>query len=490
MPVHGVPRCGPCCKKGANCNRCGVCWPQTLCVTGTVTPANSGTGTGSGPVICCTSFSNRIPSSNCDWYGTFGCNNALIDVRVEVVDGSGTGSGTGTGECLTRVTSIALGITLYFTGALPAMTFSGTDFNGTQYDVTISKPDVVPNPLYTGKCAVCACASCLPAKLCARILLGDPCGGEGSLICPWNCAGWTGGTILAGNQSFSISFTLSETDCAVIVHISTGEGSGTGTGVSQSSTIVLETASGGSGDPNGFSCHESGSESDLEVGGPPLKNYNTFTIISAQFLILDSLGDEVGILYVEDCACNCLCEATPFIDCSGSCPLFEPVNPICSTPITLTAEIIAPQCPSLDGKTWPISPFQPADPYINGCQAKGINGVGGIGEVVIDCPTVDCPDSQIFITLCDFWYEPKPGCGNTDVDMSRYKLAMIRSPSGSSLLGCGLTGSEVGVYSSAATSSCPLGRVDFTVPLTFFTTDADFLCCKGAGGSVTIRVTP
>lgn len=535
--------CKPCCKRTSKCNKCASCLPQTLCVSGTVSPAggtgtpqtgtatSTATGTGSGAPLCCVEYANRIPSDamNCGWSGVVGCSVAMFDLFVEVVERGKTGTGTstfsdtGTGSnnspCETRVTSQALNHTWIFHGSLPVMHMTGTDTRGYEYSFTVQHPAVVTNPYYVGACAPCKCAGCLPAKICASVTIygGETpthdgmllfCGGTGSLVCPWNCNGWTGGDIQAGDKTYNVSISMGgnvETGTASGSFTGTGTGSGSGTQltnecaitvhvsgphINQFKTIFLEDT----GDfKTGISCKEQGSTGVLNRNGGG-HVYTTDTIFNTSFALFSTeTGAQLGLFSLNDLACSDKCEKTFSKDCSGSCPKFQPCDENCCGKKPWHIELISP-CPQLDGKNWVVATevvcgdFQGGNWGDNTCQRRSRPDLSSLAWA---CGSDACPDGGISQQCSLFWYEGNTDCGDKDVDMSRYRCflqmggAFCSGPPGCSQIFPGQRGAYFHPY--LPTTSCTLGRIDFQIPTSFFISPGNVCqCCHDKLDTMTI----
>lgn len=504
------PRCRSCCKKGDRCDRCVSCRPIYLCVHGLVTP-HTGTGTGTSEItgtgtsiaVCCSSFDQRIPSAGCGWSGTVGCTNAMIDIAVEIIT-TGTGTGTGTvGHCTTKVSSVALGKELYFAGSLPDMSFDGKDSYGTYYEITINRATLVENPLYESQCPVCACAGCLPSSLCVRASLNyRSCTTVGSGIGTWNCNGWTVPAIRVGLTDIHVTIEL-ETDgtCGAKVRVtsSTGTGTGTGTGVSinQVEHILFENLTESPENPGGYECTEYGSGGTLHRGVAPYDKYDTHSIIDQSYTLVDTNGLTVGTLKIQDHSCGSPCEATQFSYCSGHCPTFEPVPQICQHRPDLHVELIAPEAPLWDGTTWVITQDTPSfsqtcPTYSSivtaNCQITGLPGPNLDGRVILaDCPPPTPGNTyarEVEILCFVMWYSARDGCGDLDVDMSRYRLTLTVQTRGA----CNDGGIAKSVTATLTPSdwSCPSGWIDFTWSLSNMTSECT--CYPDTVGDVTFRI--
>lgn len=502
------PKCGSCCKKGSKCDRCVSCRPIYLCVHGLVTPhtgtgtgTSEITGTGTSVVVCCSSFDQRIPSSGCGWAGTVGCTNAMIDIAVEIIT-SETGTGTGTAShCTTKVTSVALDKVLYFSGSIPEMTLDGKDSSGTYYELTINRATLVSNPLYESQCPVCSCAGCLPSSLCVRASLAyRTCNTVGSGVGTWNCHGWTVPPIRVGNADIHVSIDLeSDGTCGAIVRVtsSTGTGTGTGTGVSinQVEHILFESVTESPDNPRGYQCTESGSIGTLTRGSTPYEKYNTNSIISQSYTLVDTHGTTVGTLAIEDQSCGSRCESTQFSYCSGHCPTFEPVPQICQARPALHVEMIASEAPLWDGTTWSIvqdplialcptyrSSILPAD----ACQLTGLPGTDG-RIILPSCPP-PAPGStyarEVEILCFVMWYDPRSGCGDIDVEMGGYRLTLTVQTRGACVDG-GFAKSVTATL-SAVLWDCQAGWVDFRWDLSNMTSPCT--CYPDVDGPVTFRI--
>lgn len=204
--------CRKCCFLDQRGNGCARCWPRWLCADIHITPA------GDNP--CC-DFSILLPYV-CDeqaWIGTGTCTDGLyrLDLEVQVVRDEDD-------NCVVVVTGSYIDGSLTFDTDDPnGVTFDLSDGPaGDGYEVTLSLPRVVGNPVIDDENSPCACANCLPEIICVGVngppyafsFPGDP------IVVPCSCEqyhafmfdcdarAWVGPPVVCGDKSYAITMEL------------------------------------------------------------------------------------------------------------------------------------------------------------------------------------------------------------------------------------------------------------------------------------------
>lgn len=345
-------RCDGCCSLDTSCcEACARCTPRWFCALVEVAPKSTGTGTGSGsggsvPPYCC-KFKFRLNRTSCNlWSGSGSCGSpsaVFLDLELELVHSQ---PATGTGDsCSTKITSTLLEEPVYFEGVFP----NGMEFDVETDDfilsVTLSRSNLIENPLITEQCSPCTCATCIPEKLMVSIRGQDGtfCGCFDKKIYVWDCAsrGWIGDPLICRDKTYTPTIRIPPvTDNVCGVYI-TGSITGGVTPISVTDTVFFE------GGPHprwykGIPCSGNGAsstwgdplvkpcpESDPDCDPPTTQSYSTFfshTII---------VGTDYQIT-IEEYVCD---GDFIFSNCCGCVEI----------PRNLLLSISSSNCPDLDG---------------------------------------------------------------------------------------------------------------------------------------------
>lgn len=161
------------------------------------------------------------------WSGSGSCSGVSVDAQITVVSET---SRVGVTTCHTILDSSLLEAPITFPGVLPAgMSATMTTELGDEITIEISSASVVENPLIKEKCSPCSCTTCLPAKICAKIvtfgdLYNDPVNLATTL--DWDCLlkQWTG---TAGDYSLTMSLRTDVCGADLVIDGPAGSYSGT-----------------------------------------------------------------------------------------------------------------------------------------------------------------------------------------------------------------------------------------------------------------------
>lgn len=286
------------------CDDCATYYPRYLCFHADITGTGTGTGTSSD---CCTEINSRLFPDGCAWSAVdlaCGDGTATIDsLSVEIIGSTGTGT-----SCQTKVTCSDVADPIYFDGVLPPLMTFSFEKDGVGYSCEIRRADIVDNPSAYEVCAPCACATCIPKKLCLRLLINGL--GTATGVATWDCESksWLSDPISVGDVgtvSYSVSLRMATAEdnvgCVIIGSIS---GSDTAT----SFTIPLESSA--AEGFNGIRCVENSRY--VYRGDEPRTDVNVYTDFSSE-IDLSGTGTGtgtggIGTLFVSDRACSESCE--------------------------------------------------------------------------------------------------------------------------------------------------------------------------------------
>lgn len=274
MALKDRRACPPCCKNPTECDHCGEkCIPRYLCVNATIT----------GPYgeCHCDSIDMRIfPTSGCGWSGEVYCGEDSLTVTVTLEKLRGT--------CFTHVVVPEIELDTMFEGVIQDVAFTGTDYNGVEYDVTITPAQMVENPLAYGNCPICSCATCLPAAFC--VFFTDLYGEIYSATLNWDCTSRQY-PVVEVTDGMSVEILLGTDTCKLTVNATGG-----------SVDINLESSE---PDPTdgGIICLES--TGYVTKGKPP------FASIEQPGIITATIAVPTGTVRVVEKSCNGACTACP-----------------------------------------------------------------------------------------------------------------------------------------------------------------------------------
>ena len=282
MALKDRRACPPCCKNPTECDHCGEkCIPRYLCVNATIT----------GPYgeCHCDSIDMRIfPTSGCGWSGEVYCGEDSLTVTVTLETLRGT--------CFTHVVVPEIELDTMFEGVIQDVAFTGTDYNGVEYDVTITPAQMVENPLAYGNCPICSCATCLPAAFC--VFFTDLYGEIYSATLNWDCTSRQY-PVVEVTDGMSVEILLGTDTCKLTVNATGG-----------SVDINLESSE---PDPTdgGIIC--------LESAGYVTKGTSPFASIEQPGIIAATISVPTGTVRVVEKSCNGTCTAcAPSRSCSCS----------------------------------------------------------------------------------------------------------------------------------------------------------------------------
>ena len=217
-------QCDNCCIWDKSCESCKKCLPMFLCVHVGIVP---------GPTVydACCHYDFLMPYE-CEhkWAGAGACggygNPVASSLQVELIT-----SGT---SCYTQITGTFIDYPIVFEGVVPEdMEFSVTTPNGDILTYLIQRANVVPNPVADVECSPCACASCLPGRICLSLTgpvfdndygepLAVPCNCVTITNAEWNCSdrAWESQPLTCFNRTINVSLKLmNENSGACGIHI-------------------------------------------------------------------------------------------------------------------------------------------------------------------------------------------------------------------------------------------------------------------------------
>lgn len=282
MALKDRRACPPCCKNPTECGHCGEkCIPRYLCVNAKIT-AHYGE-------CHCDSIDMRIfPISGCGWSGKVYCGEDSLTVTVTLEKLRGT--------CFTHVVVPEIELDTMFEGVIQDVVFTGVDYNGVEYDVTITPAQMAENPLAYGNCPICSCATCLPLAFC--VFFTDLYGDIHTATLNWDCTARQYPAVEV-TDGMVVEIILGTHECILTVNATGG-----------TSVIHLEIGSPDRTD-GGVIC--------LESTGYVTKGTSPFASIEQPGIITTTITVPTGTVRIVEKSCNGTCTACPPVrNCSCS----------------------------------------------------------------------------------------------------------------------------------------------------------------------------
>lgn len=525
MSAKNRPGCEPCCVQQPGClpdvtagpcsgtdlgdgkfdgRGCAKCLPRYRCMRYEFTPSDYSD-------LCPTTGEAKLFYTCEDtWVSQ---NIASISVTVQLYRQS---TDYGSCECVYRVTLAVGGESETVEGIHPddleSLVYSISNEDG-DYEVTLSRAGVVPNPLASKHCAPCICATCIPAALAIAVTANDACGVSRTQCdtAAFDCDGYEPVTLTTEDGDITVTVTLA-IDGTCSLDVATD-------GIPYSSIdggsvekIYLETGPESDGDCSPitkFRCEEkpTGSGDTIVVGhrgsGSCIGVMESAQIDHSITVYADDGLATIATIRITDATCG-PCRVPSSGACPGTCAslALAPTEGSMCAPPDITASFIHENCDDISSISFnmigQVGVAESEQPMASGvivlstpCYHISNNGINSGITFELPCPSEDPPDpgrcgraSYSLTALLNF---PPLECeGDVEESPLRYRLYL------SVLATCTYYGpvpkvTDLVLSPDPATSSCDPFVLDFILPA-WATFHSHAPCCD-SGGVFKLRLT-